>query len=886
VKQGLNNIPAVRLRLLLFISLTLGTFILIAVLVLSYNSSMKKQELATLVQLGEAVSGSAASMIVDFIIEEDYAGLDEICLGYVSNPSVITARITDTCGKVLADSSAQVLGTILPGFPMEMPKDGEASFLSVQEFKGSLITARAISFEEKIFGYVLLEISKERMIVHLHQGQRRFFLIGAFFGCIGLFLSWFVALWFIRPLEQMTAMAEALSRGEQPAEIRSSYILELEQLAGAFKRMGEKISRRENALLASEKQYRDIFENALEGIFQTTAEGHFTNVNPRMAILLGYSSPEELITAIDGLGDQLLVSTKDGQRLFTLLKEQGEVVQHEVRLIGKGHQIIWGSLNIRTIYDTDGTIIGFEGLLEDVTGQKKSAEVLAEERERLAVTLRSIGDGVISTDREGLITLLNRAAEEMTGWSLEEALGRSLAEVFCLFNGLTGELCENPVEKVIACGQIVELASHTVLVSRDGIRRNIADSGAPIRDENSEVIGVVLVFRDVTEFYNVEQERLKLKKLESLGTLAGGIAHDFNNILASILGNINMALHKGKLDDKTTQYLERAEKASLRAKGLTAQLLTFAKGGAPVKEAASIDEMVRESAAFVLHGSNVSCSCRIPDDLWLVDIDKGQISQVIQNLVINADHAMLQGGDITISCENCPVDTIHEEFVKTAERYVRISVSDTGVGIPANALEKIFDPYFSTKQQGSGLGLSICHSILAKHGGNISVQSVPGMGTTFALYLPAAKSQQPKVRSQQEEEVVTPERKIRVLIMDDEEMVRDIARDMLIMLGHEVEAACDGEEAIAIFTRSLEEGNPVDVVIMDLTIPGGMGGKEAVRKILAIAPDARVIVSSGYSSDPVMANYQQYGFTAAIGKPYQLQDLAAGIEMCLQSGRS
>lgn len=752
MKRGVKNRATVRLRMLLFVLLTLGTIILTAVLMFSYSSSMKKQNLATLVQLGEAVSGSAASLAVDFIIEEDYAGLDEICLGNTDNPSIVTARIADTQGKIIADSSARTLGQVFPGLPLSRQK-GEAPFLSVQQHKQSLLLTRAVEFEENVFGYILLKISKEQMIDHLRQEQRSILLIGAFFCCTGLVISWFLALWLIRPLEQMTVMVENISMGKAAVGIKPSGIREIEHLAGAFLRMGEKVGRREKALLASEKQYRDIFENALEGIFQTTAEGYFTNVNPRMATLLGYSSPEELIAAIGGLGDQLLVSTRDWHRLFSLLKEQGGVVQHEVRLIGKEQQVIWGSLNVQTIYDENGIITGFEGLLEDITGQKAS-----------------------------------------------------------------------------------------------------------------------------------EQERLKLEKLESLGTLAGGIAHDFNNILAAILGNINMALHDGKLDEKTVQYLESAEKASCRAKGLTSQLLTFAKGGDPVKEAASIDEMVRDSAGFVLHGSNVSCTYQIPDDLWLVDVDKGQISQVIQNLVINADHAMPIGGDITICCENCSVDVIKEEFVKTSERYVKISVSDTGIGIPANVLDQIFDPYFSTKQQGSGLGLSICHSILAKHGGNITVQSVPGIFSTFTLYLPASKSQQLEISSQGEEEVANPEHRARIMIMDDEEMVRDITRVMLETLGHEVVLACDGEEAIALFTRYRDEGNPLDVIIMDLTIPGGMGGKEAVGKILAIDPAARVIVSSGYSGDPVMANCQEYGFAVAMGKPFLLQDLAQGIEQCLQSG--
>lgn len=753
MKNARNKPATVRLRLLLFILLIIGTCILTAVLVLSYNASMKKQEVANLVELGGAVSGSAASLAIDFIVEENFVGLDEICLGYVSNPSVVTARIADTHGKIIADSSARTLGTVLAQFPVRLPVGKEEPFLYVQELEHILYINRKLVFESTVFGYILLEVSKEPMLANLHQGRRRIVLLGILFGCIGFLLTWVVSLWLIRPLEQITSMVEVLSKGGSVIDIPSSRIFEVEHLGHSFKQMVEKVTRRETAL--------------------------------------------------------------------------------------------------------------------------------ADERERLSVTLRSLGDGVISTDRKGLVTLLNRAAEEMTGWSEGKARGRSLAEVFQLVNRVTGASCEDPIQQVLSSGQLVAPSGQVMLVSRDGKRRDIAESCAPIRDLSSEIVGAVLVFRDITELRNIEQERLKLKKLESLGTLAGGIAHDFNNILAAILGNINMALYNDTLDEKTVQYLERAEKASLRAKGLTSQLLTFAKGGAPVKETASVAEIVKESAEFVLHGSNVSCTYRIPEDLWLVDIDKDQISQVIQNLVINADHAMPMGGDITICCENCPAEDIDEEFIRTSERYVKISVHDTGVGIPADVLDKVFDPYFSTKHQGSGLGLSICHSILARHEGHISVQSEPGTGTTFSLYLPSAKSQHCESYGRGREEVACPAGKCRIMVMDDEEMVRDIAQAMLTKLQYEVLLAADGDEAIALFSKYRDEGNPVDVIIMDLTIPGGKGGKETVKKILAIDPKAKVIVSSGYSSDPVMANYKEYGFTAAISKPYQMQDIVRGINSTL-----
>ena len=438
-----------------------------------------------------------------------------------------------------------------------------------------------------------------------------------------------------------------------------------------------------------------------------------------------------------------------GSDFFPCLQNRGELIQHEIRLLGKEGRKIWGSLNIRILYNDEGTVAGYEGLLEDVTRQKEAV-----------------------------------------------------------------------------------------------------------------------------------QERLQLKKLESLGTLAGGIAHDFNNILAAILGNINMATLSGSFDAKVQGYLDGAEKASLRAKGLTNQLLTFAKGGAPVKESASIGEIIRESADFMLHGSNVSCVYRIPNDLFLVKVDKDQISQVIQNLVINADHAMPNGGTLTISCENCKVDDISEEFLKTSEQYIKICVSDTGIGISAEVAGKVFDPYFSTKEKGNGLGLAVCHSIISHHDGDISVVSVMGEGTTFTLYLPALKERYPETGSP--EESTSSSGKARIMIMDDEKMVRGIAGEMLSLLGHEVVQACDGEEALSLFTRYRDEGNPIDLIIMDLTIPGGMGGQEAVGHILALDPDARVIVSSGYSSDPVMANYRQYGFSASVAKPYQMQELVQGVEACLQ----
>ncbi len=515
----------------------------------------------------------------------------------------------------------------------------------------------------------------------------------------------------------------------------------------------------------------------------------------------------------------------------------------------------------------------------DITEQKYTEMALADEKERLAVTLRSIGDGVITTDTEGNIDLINMVAERLTGWRQPEAKGKKLTDVFNIINEKTRQPCESPVEKVMSTGQVVGLANHTVLVARDGREMTIADSGAPIRDRENHIIGVVLVFRDVTEAMLLEEQAVKSKKLESIGVLAGGIAHDFNNMLAAILGNINLSLTDKSLSSKTMRRLAEAEKAALRAKGLTQQLLTFSKGGEPVKQTESISEIVRDSANFILHGSEVVCRYNIQEDLWLTEVDKGQISQVIQNLILNAKQAMPAGGAIAVSCENVaslPVDIP----LPHDSSYIKIAIKDSGIGITKEKLDKIFDPYFTTKEEGSGLGLAITHSIILKHNGHISVQSISGEGTTFTIFLPATEVDRgPQVLAEKATEDQV--KSANILVMDDDEQIREMSREMISSLGHQVILVKDGEEAIHTYEKYRSQKDRIDIVIMDLTVPGGMGGKEAVQKIIKMDPQAKIIVTSGYSNDSILANYQDYGFCAAIVKPFLLTELSQALHRAL-----
>jgi len=403
----------------------------------------------------------------------------------------------------------------------------------------------------------------------------------------------------------------------------------------------------------------------------------------------------------------------------------------------------------------------------------------------------------------------------------------------------------------------------TTTIAPTGTISIIAGCSAPIRD--GIILGTVLVFRDITEQRKMEQELLRTQKLESLGILAGGVAHDFNNILTAILGNANLARMYAAQDD-VTEKLTKIEKMSLQAKDLTQQLLTFSQGEAPCKKTVSLKELIEDSASFALRGSNVRCSFSVPDDLWLVSVNAGQISQVINNIIMNADQAMPEGGVITVRAENV---TVEENVLPlNPGDYVKIAITDQGVGIPKAHLQRIFDPYFTTKQKGSGLGLSICYSIVKNHDGHINAESELEAGTTFYIYLPTSQ--------EKEEKRAEPEGLLRgggkILLMDDEESILEADGEALQCLGYTVVSARDGKEVLEHYRKALRE-EPFDVVIMDLTVPGGMGGEKAIQELKKIDPSVRAIVSSGYSNDPIVAHYREYGFCGVVIKPYTIKEL-------------
>ena len=360
--------------------------------------------------------------------------------------------------------------------------------------------------------------------------------------------------------------------------------------------------------------------------------------------------------------------------------------------------------------------------------------------------------------------------------------------------------------------------------------------------------------------------------------LAGGLAHDFNNLLTGILGNVFVAkLRMVPQDDPLAKNLEQAEQACLRAKELTQQLMTFAKGGAPIKTSIAVGDLLRESTIFTLSGSSISCHFGIPEDLWPLDADSGQLWQVFQNITINARQAMPQGGRFTAKVENVALQdsSLLPSPSFNPGNYVKISFEDQGPGIEDGQLSNIFDPYYTTKPGASGLGLAIAHSIIQQHHGHISVTSEVGMGTTFTVYMPASYSTPDP--GQQSVPTIKNGRG-RVLVMDDEQCIRRMTEDALTYFGYEVCSVPDGQAAIDLVSQSLANGKKFEVVILDLTIPGAMGGKEAIQHLRSLDPQIKAIVTSGYSDDPIMADFEKYGFQGILAKPYKIYDLATMLE--------
>ncbi len=627
----------------------------------------------------------------------------------------------------------------------------------------------------------------------------------------------------------------------------------------------------EEALRESEERFRNMANLLPQTVFETDEKGNFTFVNRQGFETFGYSEadvatgtnvlqtiiPQDQDRAVENISHRIKGEELPSQE-YTAIRKDG--IKFPVAIYAS-------PIIINSRY------AGMRGMLIDMTERNRIESVLKESEEKYRLVVENALEAIFIAVA-GMFIFVNRRATEISGYSQEELTSRPFIE-FVHPDDRQG-VAEHYLQRL--SGRDAPNPNAFRGVCKSGDIKWVELTAVPITWEGRPA--TLNFMTDITERKRLEEEQQRVEKLESVGLLAGGIAHDFNNILTAILGNISLAKTDAAHGSELQNSLEQAEKASMRAKDLTLQLLTFSRGGAPVKKLASLTDLLQDTVGFALRGSNVKCRLSIPADLWHAEIDTGQVSQVIQNLVINAQQAMPTGGTVELIAENMVLSetqSLGKGLPLRTGNYVRIAVTDHGSGIPAEHMDKIFDPFFTTKQKGSGLGLATSFSIARNHGGHLSVESEPGAGSTFYLYLPA--SMETATPKQVKKEASKPAGKARILVMDDEQGVREIAGRMLNHIGYkDVEFAADGAEAIKLYKAARETGNPFRAVILDLTIAGGMGGKETVRKLLKIDPGVKAIVSSGYVDEAVMAMYREYGFSGMVAKPYTLEELRRALE--------
>jgi PAS domain S-box-containing protein len=672
---------------------------------------------------------------------------------------------------------------------------------------------------------------------------------------------------------------------------------------GVLKRENEKVL---STLKESEERYRLFFETAHDAIMYCINDTPvFANKN--MLKMTGYNANDfykkniydffkpESDSAVDIIGEIKQISS-------------GEITNTQFEALLAGREDITVNVLVSISYLAAGANKGIFLIITDISSLKNASNTIhrqyekiqaqfnsleslnkelvaaqsklisanmeiEKDKEFLSATLLSIGDGVITYDTEGKVFLMNKVAEEMTGVSSLDAMGKHVKDVLHLTDDSAKDLFFDTLGKVTDKYRFNNIGVPFRMIDHDGNERILEINSAIINLENKP-LGIVLALRDITVKSKIDTELIKMSKLESIGILAGGIAHDFNNLLTGISGNISVLKNQAVFSDEISDTFQNVEKAVDRATALTKQLLTFAKGGEPVLLPSSLEDIINESAKFIIKNSDIKCDLKISGDLKPVMIDPNQISQAINNLLINSIQAMPSGGRITIEAYN--VDDIPHDLPYRTGSYVLLKISDTGCGISKKNLSKVFDPFYSTKANGTGLGLTSTYSIIKKHRGYIEVTSEENTGTSFKIYLKSAKEPVQKIESS--EKITSGSGSGTILIMDDEIYILEVLVKMLKYQGYTVDCAKNGEEAIQLYSEKFSQNDPYDHVILDLTVYGGMGGKETITALKKINPEVKAIVSSGYSDNPVMANYKEFGFSGVLTKPYAIEDVIKAIK--------
>jgi len=695
----------------------------------------------------------------------------------------------------------------------------------------------------------------------------RYFMIGSVAGTVIIFgITWFLMNTITAHLAAFTRHV-ALLPGKHGEErmLQSDSRDEIGTLSRAFNEMVHNLDEQQHALRESERMLQTIIDTEPECVKILDEDGRLIMMNRAGLSMLQVDSLDQ----VRGQCVCPLVTEEYREAFMDLTRRvfQGESDTFVFEIVGLKGKHRWLETHAVPLRNENNEIISLLGVTRDITEHRHAEEALRESERRFRETLENANLIAVQLDNEGTITFANKHLAALTGHKLKDIIGNNWMDLFIPAE-MRGKISEVHAAN-IRSSQLLQQYENEIL-TQTGERRLIAWTNSPMRGTDGTIIGVTSLGLDITEHRRLEEQLRQTQKLESIGTLAGGIAHDFNNLLQGIFGYLSMARISISDKDKALSMLEQAEKALHLSVNLTSQLLTFSKGGKPVKKLLKLPQLIENAAKFALSGSRSICRMQIPEQLWPAMADEGQISQVIQNIALNAAQAMPLGGDIEIAACNREVPGEGMPAVLTKGRYVMIAIKDSGVGIPQEYLAKIFDPYFTTKEKGSGLGLATSYSIIRNHGGLIEVSSETGRGTVFTIYIPADG---PGAEDRQEPAPAEAAKRAKILVMDDEAMVRNVVGELIRALGHDVELAEHGDEAAALYQSAKDDGRPFDLVILDLTIRGGMGGVETLKRLKDTDPEVRAVVSSGYSGDSDMGEYKQQGFIASLKKPYTIEGL-------------
>lgn len=630
--------------------------------------------------------------------------------------------------------------------------------------------------------------------------------------------------------------------------------------------VGQDITERkriESKLQKSEIRFRSFVENVNDVLFALTPSGTFSYVSPQWKTAFGYELSETI-----GKPFEPFVHPDDVAGCFAFLKRvfETDIKQSgvEYRVLCKNGSYVWYKANASRIVDPANGTPTLVGIGRDITERKQAEDTLRLSEEKFSAAFRASPDAItLSRLSDGKYLEVNDGFTSLTGYSIDEALGHSSTDLKLWIDQKQRKLL---LQELVKSGTAKGVEAQFRRKDGTSLVGQIAARIISIKGEPY----IISVTRDITEQENIQNELVKAQKLESISILAGGIAHNFNNVLTGVIGYISYARKHLHDPEKIGNILESAEKSSYRAAGLARQLLTFSRGTTPVRKALPVDALVQESVSLFLSGTNVKGNIDCSSHQTVL-VDSQQINQVFNNIVLNALQAMPNGGTLTVQASTVRLGTGNKYRVHPAI-YVRITFTDTGTGISPEDIGRIFDPYFTTKENGTGLGLSTSHSIISKHGGCIDVASRDGAGTAVSIFLPAVPETATQELSNNSPVYSTP-KDLSLLVMDDDETIREVIGNILVELGYRATTCKSGEEAVNLYKTALESGSPFSAVIMDLIVPGAMGGTEAAGLILDLDPHARLLVSSGYSNNPVIDDFTSYGFCGKITKPYNVDEL-------------